>query len=140
VKLPEKKSLQGVHLLLAEDDYFNVFIAQRFFKNWNIAFDVAKTGQQVIERLESKPYDLVLMDLQMPGMDGYEATEIIRNSPAAAYRNVPIIALTASSMLDIKDRAFAIGMNDYINKPFNPDELFQKIQQYSPYNLVVESL
>ena len=140
MKLPEKKSLQGVHLLLAEDDYFNVFIAQRFFKNWNIAFDVAKTGQQVIEWLESKPYDLVLMDLQMPGMDGYQATEIIRNSPSAAYRNVPIIALTASSMLDIKDRAFAIGMNDCISKPFNPDELFQKIQQYSPHNVVVESL
>ena len=139
MKLPEKKSLKGVHLLLAEDDYFNIFIAQQFFKKWNITFDVAKTGQQVIERLESKSYDLVLMDLQMPDMDGYEATEIIRNSPVAAYRNIPIIALTASAILDIKDQAFAIGMNDCLSKPFNPDDLFRKIQQYSLYNVVVES-
>ena len=139
VKLPEKKSLKGIHLLLAEDDYFNIFIAQQFFKNWNITFDIAKTGGQVLQKLETKSYDLVLMDLQMPDMDGYEATEIIRNS-LAAYRNVPIIALTASAILEIKDRAFAVGMNDYISKPFNPEILFKKIQKYSLHNVEVESL
>ena len=79
-------------------------------------------------------YDMVLMDLQMPELDGYETTIAIRNLPDQKFQNLPIIALTASAMLDIKDKAFIVGMNDYISKPFNPNELFRKIAQYSKAN------
>jgi CheY-like chemotaxis protein len=68
------------------------------------------------------------MDLQMPEMDGYETTFEIRK--IEKYKDLPIIALTASAMLNIQDKAFVVGMNDYISKPFNPDELYTKIKQY----------
>jgi CheY-like chemotaxis protein len=71
------------------------------------------------------------MDLQMPIMDGYQTTVAIRNLGSEKFSNLPIIALTASAMLDIKDQAFVVGMNDYISKPFNPDELYKKIAMYT---------
>jgi len=70
------------------------------------------------------------MDLQMPEMDGYEATRHIRLLPGEKYQRLPIIALTASAMMDIKDIAFTVGMNDYISKPFSPAELYAKIAAY----------
>ena len=72
-------------------------------------------------------YDVILMDIQMPQMDGYTATQKIREMDA----DIPIIALTASATLGNQDRAFLVGMNDYVTKPFNPKELFQKIAKYS---------
>jgi len=71
------------------------------------------------------------MDLQMPEMDGYQTTAAIRNLGDEKYKNLPIIALTASAMLDIQDMAFTVGMNDYVSKPFNPNELHRKIALYS---------
>jgi len=72
------------------------------------------------------------MDLQMPDMDGYTATEEIRKlEPASKYKKLPVIALTASAMLDNKDKAYVVGMDDYVSKPFNPDELYRKIAHYS---------
>jgi CheY-like chemotaxis protein len=71
------------------------------------------------------------MDLQMPHMDGYETAAAIRALPDNKYSNLPIIALTASAMLDIKDKAFDAGMNDYISKPFNPEDLYNIILQYA---------
>jgi CheY-like chemotaxis protein len=71
------------------------------------------------------------MDLQMPEMDGYETTIAIRELSGEKFKKLPIIALTASAMLDIKDRAFVVGMNDYISKPFNPNDLYRKIALYA---------
>ena len=74
---------------------------------------------------------MILMDLQMPQMDGYSAAEEIRKlEPVEIYSKLPIIALTASAMLDNKDRAFVVGMDDYVSKPFNPDDLYRKIAYY----------
>ncbi|WP_051360098.1 PAS domain S-box protein [Adhaeribacter aquaticus] len=126
----EKKTLKGVRLLLVEDNQFNVFIAQQFLNNWDVNFDVAGNGKDALGMLQQNEYDVVLMDLQMPEMDGYEATEVISNQETT-YANIPVIALTASAMLDIKDRAFAVGMDDYLSKPFNPEELFRKIKKYA---------
>jgi signal transduction histidine kinase/CheY-like chemotaxis protein len=125
------KSLKGVKVLIAEDNRVNVVLAKQYLKLWGIECDVADNGRIAYDMVQHNDYDLILMDLQMPEMDGYQATIEIRKLPEEKYKKLPIIALTASAMLDIKDHAFAAGMNDYISKPFNPDELHQKIENYA---------
>jgi len=128
--IQEYKSLKGTRILLAEDYGINVVVARQFLQQWDIEVDVADNGVSALQMVQQHPYDLVLMDLQMPEMDGYLATSEIRNLPEEKYRKLPIIALTASAMLDIKDKAFEVGMNDYISKPFNPNELYKKISHH----------
>ncbi len=127
------KSLKGTRILIAEDNQINVLLAKQFMKQWDIECDVAENGVIAYELIQTNNYDLVLMDLQMPEMDGYQTTEKVRKLPGEKYASLPIIALTASAMLDIKDKAFESGMNDYVSKPFNPDELYRKIASYSKY-------
>lgn len=127
----ETKSLKGVKLLIAEDNQINVILAKQYMKLWDIECDVAENGEIALTLVQSTDYDMILMDLQMPEMDGYQSTTAIRNLPDEKYKKLPIVALTASAMLDIKDQAFIVGMNDYISKPFNPDELYRKIEQYA---------
>jgi CheY-like chemotaxis protein/nitrogen-specific signal transduction histidine kinase len=128
--LAEKKSLSGIKILMAEDYAINVMVARQFLQNWDIDFDIAENGLAALDMVQKEDYDLVLMDLQMPEMDGYQATKEIRKLDHVKYQKLPIIALTASAMLDIKDKAFEVGMNDYISKPFNPNELYKKITQH----------
>ena len=123
-----KESLKGTRILIAEDNQINVVLAKEFLRQWEVESDVAENGAIALQLIKTNDYDLVLMDLQMPEMDGYETTEEIRK--IEKYRDLPIIALTASAMLNIQDKAFVVGMNDYISKPFNPDELYSKIKQY----------
>lgn len=125
------QSLLGTRILIAEDNQINVILAKQFMKQWQVDCDVAENGEIALLLVQTNDYDMILMDLQMPEMDGYQTTEAIRNLPDAKYQKLPIIALTASAMLDIKDRAFTVGMNDYISKPFNPNELYKKIASYS---------
>jgi PAS domain S-box-containing protein len=122
--------LHGMKILIAEDNAMNVVLMRNFMKQWGIDFDIADNGLIAYELVQSTDYDLVLMDLQMPEMDGYQATKEIRTLGGKKFTELPIIALTASAMLDIKDMAFAVGMNDYISKPFNPRDLYSKIASY----------
>lgn len=128
--LPKIQSLKGTKILIAEDNQINVILAKQFFKQWDVECDVAENGLLAFELVQTNDYDLVLMDLQMPEMDGYETTAKIRKLDGAKFANLPIIALTASAMLDVKDKAFDVGMNDYLSKPFNPNELYSKIALY----------
>ena len=127
----EAKSLKGIKLLIAEDNQINVILAKQYMKLWDVECDVAENGEIAYTLVQTNDYDMVLMDLQMPEMDGYQTTAAIRQLPGEKFKNLPIIALTASAMLDIKDQAFVVGMNDYISKPFNPDELHRKIALYA---------
>jgi len=131
-----EKSLKGVKILIAEDNQINVILAKQYMKLWDIECDVAENGLIALALVQTNDYDMVLMDLQMPEMDGYQTTSAIRALPGEKFKNLPIIALTASAMLDIKDKAFIVGMNDYISKPFNPNDLYRKIASYA--NLVLE--
>jgi signal transduction histidine kinase/ActR/RegA family two-component response regulator len=133
----ELKELHGVKILIAEDNQINVILAKQFMKNWGVECDIAENGERALMLVKTNDYDMVLMDLQMPEMDGYRTTEEIRKLPEEKYQSLPIIALTASAMLDIKDRAFTVGMNDYISKPFNPNELHRKIEYYANRAAVV---
>jgi PAS domain S-box-containing protein len=123
-------SLAGLRLLIVEDNAINVLLMKNFMKQWEIDYDVAENGLVALQKVQLQDYDLVLMDLQMPEMDGYEATAKIRELPDPKYAALPIIALTASAMMDIKHLAFTVGMNDYISKPFSPAELYSKIASY----------
>ena len=127
----EIKSLSGVKILIVEDNQINVILAKQYMKLWDVDCDVAENGEIALTLVQTNDYDIVLMDLQMPVMDGYQTTIAIRKLDGDKFKNLPIIALTASAMLDIKDQAFVVGMNDYISKPFNPDELYKKIAMYT---------
>ncbi len=125
------KALTGIRLLIAEDNPINVILAKQFMKQWDVECDIAENGEIALMLVKTNNYDMVLMDLQMPEMDGYKTTQEIRKLPEQKYQLLPIIALTASAMLDIKDHAFTVGMNDYLSKPFNPNELHRKIAYYA---------
>lgn len=127
----ETRSLKGVKILIAEDNQINVILAKQYMKLWDVECDVAENGEIAYTLVQTNDYDMVLMDLQMPEMDGYQTTAAIRKLHGEKFKNLPIIALTASAMLDIKDHAYVVGMNDYISKPFNPDELHRKIALYA---------
>ena len=116
--------LKGKRILLVEDNPVNVMVAKKFLSRWDIMVDVAENGREALDKTAIETYDLVLMDLQMPEMDGYTASEELRKRGF----KTPILALTASVMLDVGDRVFKSGMNDFITKPFDPDDLFNKIR------------
>jgi PAS domain S-box-containing protein len=115
-------------VLLVEDNHVNQVVAVSFLTKWNIEVDCVDNGALSLDKIKSKSYDLVLMDLEMPEMDGYSATVAIRKMEDDYFKAVPILALTASAMSEVRDRVLASGMNDLLTKPFNPDELYDKIR------------
>ena len=123
-------SLKGHSVLLAEDNEVNVLVATRFMQKWEMDIDLASNGQEAVSKVLQQHYDMVLMDLQMPVMDGYEACRLIRAMPEPRFKEIPIIALTASAMAEIKGKVIGAGMNDYVTKPFNPAELYSQIRKY----------
>lgn len=124
--------LKGIEILLVEDNPINVMVAKKFLYRWQVICDVAENGRVAVEKVQKKDYDLVLMDLQMPEMDGYEAAITIRKLPEKKYQTLPIIALTASAVLEMKDLVIEAGMNGCISKPFNPDDLYNQIASCLP--------
>jgi len=119
-----------IRILLAEDNNVNRKLALHLLEKFGFQADAVANGREAVEALTMTPYDLVLMDLQMPEMDGLEATRIIRN-PNSKVRNheVPIIALTAHAMTGDRERCLKNGMNDYISKPIQPDDLLATIKR-----------
>lgn len=120
------QTLKGIRVLLVEDYPVNVKVALKFLSRWGVLVDVAENGLIGLEKFLAGSYDLILMDLQMPVMDGYTSTQQIRETNA----EIPVIALTASATYSNRDRAISAGINDYVTKPFNPNDLFQKIAKY----------
>lgn len=129
----DTETLKGVRILLVEDYPVNVKVALKFLYKWGIDVDTAENGQIALDKFVGGRYDIILMDLQMPVMDGYTATQEIRKVSST----IPIIALTASATFSNKDRALSVGMNDYLTKPFNPKDLFNKIARYTQRQLPV---
>ncbi|UPT70596.1 MAG: ATP-binding protein [Flavobacterium sp. JAD_PAG50586_2] len=122
--------LNGKAILVVEDNAMNQMVIKMITKKWlNTTVDFANNGQEGVEKLIEKDYDIILMDLQMPIMDGYEATIAIRNGEAGENKkSIPIIALTADVMETTKTRVIEIGMNKYLSKPVDKDTLFEIIK------------
>jgi CheY-like chemotaxis protein len=139
VRPPESKSLVTVHtlreqrarlrILLAEDNAVNQKLAARLLEKRGHAVTVAGTGRTALESLEKQPFDLVLMDVQMPEMDGLEATVAIRELEKASGQHIPIIAMTANAMKGDRERCLAAGMDAYLSKPIQVKELFATMEE-----------
>lgn len=126
----ELKKGNQYRVLIVEDNDLNTLIVQRFLSNWGINHEHAENGLVALEMIGKNNYDLVLMDLEMPEMNGYDAAKAIRKLSDSTKCSIPIIALSASAMRDVKRKIFSIGMNDFILKPFNPSDLKLKILKY----------
>ena len=126
-------------VLIAEDNYMNRKYIATLFAKWAIPFRFAHTGKQAVEAAQEEKYDLILMDISMPEMDGYEATIAIRNT-TNLNQQTPIVALTASALISKKDKAMKVGMTDYLPKPFKPMQLLQVLQQYAHATIDSDSM
>ena len=122
-----KLKLKNKRILLIEDNKINQLVVTKMLQKDGIIVSTADDGQIGLDRLKAETFDLILMDIQMPNMDGYRATAEIRRLQDATRKDIPIIALTASVYLTEKEKAELFGMNDYIGKPFSPEELLEKI-------------
>ncbi len=120
-----------VNVLVVDDNQINRLLLNKVLVRWGISADFAENGVQAVEKIvNNHNYDVVLMDIYMPEMGGVEATQLIRAKEGAYFRELPIIALTASMLnTEINDMENA-GMNDYILKPFDPKNLFDKLSRY----------
>ena len=120
-------------ILLAEDNITNQQVAQGILKKLGLSADVVANGREAIDALKTLPYDIVLMDVQMPVMDGLEATRQIRNHRSAiTNRSIPIIAMTAHAMLGDKENCIEAGMDDYVTKPVSPRTLAEALEKWLP--------
>ncbi|MEO0340246.1 MAG: response regulator, partial [Bacteroidota bacterium] len=116
-------------ILVVEDNAMNRKYIGTLLKKWNYRYDMVFDGQQALEKATTKTYDIILMDLQMPVMNGYDATTAIREKEGK-NKNTPIVALTASAVLQDKNRAFDLGMTDFLAKPFTPKQLENLLLKY----------
>jgi CheY-like chemotaxis protein len=121
-------SLGHVRMLIAEDNPVNVLLMKKLLSKWDITPTIAENGERAIEILKYGNFDIILMDLQMPVLNGFDASMLIRKMQDPKKSGVPIIALSAAALTDIKEQVFDSGMNDYVSKPFKPEELMEKIQ------------
>jgi PAS domain S-box-containing protein len=126
------QNLGNYFVLVVEDVKLNQVVARRFLEMWGLSVDVADNGFIALEKFAANPYDIVLMDLQMPEMDGFEVTQKIRANSDPRYQNTPILALTASVSVDVKNEVLQYGMNDFIPKPYKASLLYDKIVKYLP--------
>jgi two-component system sensor histidine kinase/response regulator len=120
-------------VLVVEDNAVNQKVAQGLLKKFGVQVDLAANGEEALNSLENLPFDLVLMDCQMPVMDGYEATQKIRHSGSKVLnRDIPIIAMTANSMEGDREKCLAVGMDDFISKPVNPNKVQEVLKRWLP--------
>jgi len=119
----------SLRVLLAEDNAVNQKLACRLMEKRGHSVVVAGTGRAVLEALENQEFDLILMDVQMPDMDGFEATEAIREREKSSGKHLPIIAMTAHAMAGDREHCLAAGMDGYVPKPISPQELEKEIDR-----------
>jgi CheY-like chemotaxis protein len=127
---PSYSTMNGFKVLIAEDNLVNTMVLKRLFDKWQVNYVVAENGAEAVRKFDQQDFDLILMDIQMPVMDGYRATQMIRSKKDPKHQNIPIIALTASAEVSIQREAKEVGMDDFMSKPFNPVKLYNKLKEY----------
>ena len=129
---------QPLRILLVEDEYINRILAVTVLEREGWKVTVAGNGVQALELIDKKYFDLILMDIQMPELNGYEATRTIRKNEDHTGRHVPIIAMTAYAVKGDREKCLAVGMDGYVSKPIRPDQLHAEIelvlQRHPPCN------
>ncbi len=122
------------HILLVEDYKANVLVATALLEEFGYQYSVAYNGQEALHKIKSLSFDLILMDVQMPGIDGFEATHFVREwekeNNNTGKKRLPIIGMTAHALSGDRERCLAVGMDDYLAKPYNPDEFKSKIEKH----------
>jgi PAS domain S-box-containing protein len=121
------KELKGKKILVAEDNKINFFVANKFLESWGVIVTHVENGKLALEEIDKQDFDLIIMDLHMPVMDGIEATRIIRSSPDTKISQIPIVALTAAVMSEAHDKIENLAINDYVLKPFKPKDLYDRL-------------
>lgn len=134
--LTSPTNLNGMNILVVDDNKMNLMIASKFLKKWQANVAEAMNGQIAVDMVNAGSYDMIIMDLQMPVMDGFEATKIIKQS----HPDIPIIAFTADAMPETHGKAYEAGMCDYLTKPFVPDMLFEKVSRYRKFVIPQDDL
>ncbi|MDF2591015.1 MAG: domain S-box protein [Clostridia bacterium] len=131
---PPNKVDRPLNVLIAEDSKVNQVLMSQLMLRRNWKSDIAENGLEVLEKLKTKDYDLILMDIQMPEMDGYEAAWAIREAEKGTEKHIPIIALTANATQEDRDKSLNCGMDDFLSKPIKSDNLYKCILKYVCYN------
>ncbi|MEM9024935.1 MAG: ATP-binding protein, partial [Bacteroidota bacterium] len=128
----ESEFLSGLRVLVADDNAISRLFMGRLLKAWGCTISMCHHGKEVVNTLKAQEFDLVLMDVQMPQLDGYAATRIIREDLGISADDLPILAITANAMKGERDRCQQAGMNDYLSKPFEPADLQRKLLAICP--------
>jgi PAS domain S-box-containing protein len=131
--LPLRERRKGFRILLAEDNHVNQLLAVRLLEKRGHHVQIAGDGSEALEELKKADFDLVLMDVQMPVMGGFEATAAIREMEKGTGKHIPIVALTAHAVTGDRERCLAAGMDGYVRKPIHPEELFEQIEALIPF-------
>lgn len=124
------EAFAGKRVLVVDDNEINTLIAKRIFSKWGLDLDFASDGLEAIRKVKENIYDLIFMDIKMPGIDGFETTTIIREMAGEYFQTVPIVALTASTLADEHHKFIQSGMNGHILKPFKPEEMKTILSEY----------
>ncbi len=133
-KTDDGEELKGMRILVVDDNKMNLLVASQFLQMWGTHIDEAMNGEEAVSRAKENQYDAILMDLQMPVLDGYGATDQIR-AIEGPMSKIPIIALTASVSNEIIDKVSDAGMDDYLTKPFDPKDLYAILLKHFGNNL-----
>ena len=129
--MTQPKSLRGASILFAEDNVVNQLLIRKFLTKWNVGkLVIASDGQEALDKFNSGHFDLVLLDLQMPRLDGFAVAKAIRDHLDSEKRKVPILAHTASLLFEVKKEMEDSGFDDFIPKPFSSEDLYEKLKSY----------
>lgn len=123
--------IKGLRILAVDDNQMNRLILEKFLKKWGIEYDSVEDGHRAISLVEKRTYDLILLDLQMPNISGFEVAEKIRSFEEKRHKEIPIIALSADIFANIYNKVIDSGIDDFVSKPFKPDELVSVIYRFA---------
>ena len=129
-----------LRILLAEDNEINQRLAMTVLSKWGHSVAVASNGREAVEAVERERFDLVLMDVQMPVLDGFEATGIIRHKESERGGRIPIVAMTAHALKGDREKCIAAGMDDYVSKPINKEALLAELNVYRRAQMLLDHL